>query len=143
MPTVAQYLEGLPPERRAEVAQVRNAIRKRLPEGYEEVVENKMIVYQVPLADAPDTYNGRPLWYAALAAPKSYLTLHLMPVYWSAPLLARLKQGFKAAGKRLDIGKACIRYRRSADLDLDTIGDVVASVPMAKWIALAAASRKR
>jgi len=107
------------------------------------VIEGKMIVYQVPLAQTPGTYHGHALWYAALAAPKSYLTLHLMPVYASQPLLERLKKGFKAAGKRLDIGKACIRYRRADDLDLASIGDVVASIPIEKWIALAATSRKR
>jgi len=143
MPTVAQFLKTLPAERRREVTLVRDAIRKRMPKGYEEVVEGKMIVYQVPIDEAPATYNGHPLWYAALAAPKSYLTLHLMPVYSSPALLDQLKRGFETSGKRLDIGKACIRYRRAEDLDLETIGDVVASVPMAKWIALANASRKR
>ena len=102
-----------------------------------------MIVYQVPAARVPKVYHGRPLWYAALAAPKSYLTLHLMPVYASPPLLARLKAGFKAAGKRLDIGQACIRYQRAEDLALDTIGEVVASLPLEKWIAVAAAAWKR
>ncbi len=141
--TVAQLLNDLPADRRREVAVVRDAVRKRLPKGYEEVAEGEMIVYQVPMEHAPATYNGHPLWYVALAAPKSYLTLHLMPVYSSPALLDQLKRGFEASGKRLDIGKACIRYRRAEDLDLKTIGDVVASVPMAKWIALANASRKR
>lgn len=143
MPTVTQFLKSLPPERRREVAVVRDAVRKRLPKGYEEVAEGKMIVYQVPMEHTPATYNGHPLWFVALAAPKSYLTLHLMPVYSNPALLDQLKRGFKASGKRLDIGKGCIRYQRAEDLDLDSIGDVVASVPMAKWIAVANASRRR
>jgi hypothetical protein len=59
---------------------VREAIRRHLPAGYEEVVSKNMLVYQVPLERYPDTYNGRPLWYVALASEKSYLSLHLMPV---------------------------------------------------------------
>jgi hypothetical protein len=120
------------------MARVRDVVRKHLPKGFKEVVEGKIIAYQVPLERA--NHRGRPLWYAGLAAPKSYLTLHLMPVYASPALLKRLKAGFKAAGKRLDIGKACIRYQRAEDLDLDTIGEVVASVPLEKWIAIAAAA---
>ena len=102
-----------------------------------------MIVYQVPAARVPKAYHGRPLWYAALAAPKSYLTLHLMPVSATPALLERLEAGFQAAGKRLDIGKACIRYERADDLDLESIGEVVASVSLEKWIAIAAAAWKR
>jgi len=141
--TVAQLIANVSPERRKEFSRVRDVVSKHLPRGYEEVVEGRMVVYQVPRERAPDTYNGRSLWYAALAARKSYLTLHLMPVYGSPALLKRLQDGFKKAGKKLDIGKACIRYRRADDLALDVIGEVVASVPMEKWIALAAAARKR
>lgn len=141
--TVTQLLKELPADRRREMSRVRDAVRKHLPDGYEEVVEGAMIVYQVPVARAPKTYNGRPLWYAALAAPKSYLTLHLMPVYGSPVLLERLKQGFQRAGKKLDIGKACIRYDRADELALDAIGEVIASVSVEQWIALAAAARKR
>lgn len=102
-----------------------------------------MIVYQVPWERCRDTYNGKPLWYAALAAPKSYLTLHLMPVYGSRRLADDLAEGFKAAGKKLDIGKACIRFQRADDLALDAIGRIVSSLPLEKWIAVAQAARRR
>lgn len=141
MPTVTEFLKSLPPERRREMTRVRTAIRKHLPKGYQEVVEGKIIAYQVPLDRA--NHRGRALWFAALAAPKTYLTLHLMPVYASPALLARLKAGFRAAGKKLDIGKACIRYQRAEDLDLKSIGEVVASLPMEQWIAVATAAWKR
>ena len=141
--TVAQFLAGLPAERRRELARVRSAVKKHLPAGYEEVAEGSMIVYRVPPKLTPETYNGRPLWYAALAAPKSYLTLHLMPVYASPDLLARLRAGFERAGKKLDIGKACIRFRRADDLALEAVGMAVAAVPLKRWIALALAARAR
>ena len=141
--TVAQFLKGLPPERRRELSRVRSVMKKHLPKGYEEVVEGSVIAYQVPVERAPDTYKGRPLWYAALGSPKSYLTLHLMPVYWNPPLLRQLAEGFKSAGKKLDIGKACIHYQRADDLAFDAIGEVVASFPVDRWIALATRARKR
>src|SRR4051812_47017192 len=127
--SVADYLDALPPPRRKELERVRAVVRKSLPAGYEEAMASGMIVYQVPLAVYPDTYNGHPLWYVALAAQKSYLSLHLLSVYSRAELMDKLRRGFQAAGKRLDMGKACLRFRAAEDLALDTIGKIVASTP--------------
>jgi hypothetical protein len=141
--TVVAYVAQLPAARRKELERVRRVVRKHLPAGYEETLTRGMIVYQVPLARYPDTYNGHPLWYAALASQKSCLTLHLMPVYGSAPLAEKLRDGFKAAGKKLDMGKACIRFQTADDLALDTIADVVASTPLERFVAIAQAARRR
>jgi hypothetical protein len=140
--TVAAYLASLPAERRRELARVRSIVRKHLPRGYREALSQQIIVYEVPLARYRDTYNGHPLWYAALAAQKNYLTLHLMNVYGSAVLTAKLKAGFKAAGKKLDMGKACIRFRSSDDLALDVIGAIVASTSLEQFVAIAKAWRR-
>jgi hypothetical protein len=141
--TVAGYLATLPPDRRAEVARVRRVIRKHLPKGYKEGVEWGMISYGVPLRVYPDTYNGKPLCYAAIAAQKGYSSLYLMSVYGSPALTAELKAGFRKAGKKLNMGKSCIRFRRAEELDLDTIGRIVGKVPPAKYVALAEAARRR
>lgn len=125
------------------MAQVRAVIRDHLPTGYEEVVSRNMLVYQVPLTRYADTYNHQPLWYVALASEKSYLSLHLMSVYGDAGEAQRLKDGFRAAGKKLDMGKACIHFSTADDLPLDLIGSVVARVPVDRWVAIAQAARRR
>jgi hypothetical protein len=140
---VPAFLAGLDDARRAEVARVRAVIRRSLPAGYEEVISNGMLVYQVPLARYPDTYNGHPLWYVALASAKSYLSLHLLPVYGSRVMADRLAEGFRKAGKKLRMGKACIHFHAAEDLALDTIGDIVAAFPPDRWIALAQAAWSR
>jgi hypothetical protein len=89
--TVAGYLSELPAERRASVAKVRGIIRKRLPKGYRESMNLGMICYAVPLSAYPDTYNGQPLCYVALAAQKSHLALYLMPVYMNPKLQQELE----------------------------------------------------
>jgi Domain of unknown function (DU1801) len=142
-PAVAAFIAKLPAERRREVERVRRVIREHLPAGYEETVTSGMIVYEVPLAKYADTYNGHALWYAAIGSPKSYLSLHLMPVYASAELARRLRDGFKDAGKKLDMGKACIRFQAADDLALDAVAEVVASTPLEKWIAIAKAVRRK
>ena len=141
--SVPEFLAELPAARRKELARVRSVVRKHLPAGYKETLAGSMIVYEVPLRRYADTYNGHPLWYAALAAQKNYLTLHLMSVYGSATLEKKLREGFKAAGKKLDMGKACIRFQAADDLALDTVGEIVASVPVERFIAIAEAARRR
>ena len=122
---------------------MRAVVRKHLPRGYEETVARGVIVYSVPLRVYPDTYNGQALWYVAMASQKNYLTLYLMNAYAHAPLAQRLRDGFKAAGKKLDMGKACIRFRSADDLALDTIGEIVASTPIEKYVAIARAVQRR
>lgn len=139
--TVKAFLAQLPAERRKGLTRVRAVVKRHLPKGYEEVAGARMLVYQVPKAQYPDTYNKQPLWDAALASEKSYLSLHLMPVYGDAGLAKRLADGFRAAGKTLNMGKACIRFAKADDLALDAVGDIVAAVPMDRWIAIAKAAR--
>lgn len=141
--TVAEFLKSLPADRRAEMKRVRAVIRAHLPKGHEEAISKQMLVYQVPLARYADTYNGQPSWYVALASEKSYLSLHLMPVYGSPALLRRLQDGFRDAGKPLKMGKACIHFAAAEDLALDTIGEIVAALPVERWIQIAEAARRR
>lgn len=141
--TPEAWLAALPKDRAAELARVRAVVKQHLPKGYQEAVQGRLLAYVVPLEIYPDTYNGHALWYAALAAEKRYLALHLMPIYGDKGAFTKLADGFKRAGKKLDVGKACIRFKKADDLALDAIGETVASVPMARWIAIAKAVRRR
>lgn len=140
--TPEAYLAELPPERAALLAHVRDLVNSNLPAGYEERVAFGMIVWEVPLARYPKTYNKQPLMFAALASQKNYAALHLMAVYGSQERLERLKAGYAAAGKKLDMGKACIRFRRREDLAEDALAEAIRSVPMDKFIAVYEASRR-
>lgn len=141
--TVAAYLAGLDPEVRATIARVRRLIKRHLPAGYREAMNWGAITYEVPLRRYPTTYNRQPLCYAALAAQKDYSSLYLMGAYGSPALKRRLEVGFRIAGKRLNMGKSCIRFRRVEDLALEVIGAVVAAVPVSRYVAIAEAARTR
>ncbi len=132
--TVSDYLRALPADRRAVVSAVRKVIRANLPKGFREVMNWGMIAYEVPLARCPDTYNGKPLLYAAIAAQKHYFSIYLMCAYMDVQRLGELKQGFKQAGKRLDMGKSCIRFRNLEDLPLDAIGKAVGSMSVDEFV---------
>ena len=141
--TVKEYLNELPADRRAVVSVVRKEILRHLPNGYRESMNWGMISYEVPLERYPNTYNKQPLGYVALAAQKNYFALYLMCVYQDPKREAWLKREFKKAGKRLNMGKSCVRFRKLEDLPLDVIGKVVASTSPEEFISAYEATRKK
>ena len=134
--TVEAYLAELPEERRRALAKVRDVIRRILPEGYEEGVSFGMIGYTLPLSRYPDTYNGQPLCYAGLAAQKNHCAVYLTGAYADPKVEKAIREGFARAGKKLDMGKSCIRFRTAEDLPLDVIGRAVAAVPPDAFVKL-------
>lgn len=139
--TVDSYLAELPAERRAVISAVRDMVRKNLPKGYVESMGFGMISYSVPLSRLADTYNKQPLMYVALAAQKNFNSIYLMGVYGDAGRAKRFKDGFAKGGKKLDIGKSCVRFKTLDDLPLDVIGETIADVPVEDYIALYQRSR--
>jgi hypothetical protein len=135
--TVSAYLKELPAERRAVISTVRDVVRKNLPKGYREAMSFGMIAYEIPLETYPDTYNGHPLAYVALAAQKNYYTLYLMGAYADPKVGKSLAPQFKARGKKLDMGKSCLRFKSLDDLPLDVIGNVIAAIPVDQMVAFA------
>ena len=125
--TVAEYLAELPGERRAEIEAIRNLINDALPAGYVERMNWGMISWEVLLELSGPTYNGQPLAYAALAAQKNANSLYLNCVYASKERTERLKAAAASEGKKLDMGKSCIRFKRAEQLPLAVIREEIAS----------------
>lgn len=135
--TVAAYLSSLPPARKAAVSAVRKAIRANLPKGYAEIMQYGMISYVVPLKLYPAGYhtgNSIPLPYASLASQKGHMSLYLFGCTMEPKDAARLTREFKARGKKIDMGKSCIRFKTLEDLPLDVIGEAIASLPVQDFI---------
>lgn len=141
--TVEAYLEELPPEKREVVSRVRDLILEHLPEGYVERMNWGMISYEIPLETYSDTYNGKPLLFVSLAAQRRHFALYLMNVYQDPKLSAALESGFKRAGKVLDMGKSCLRFRSLDDLPLEVIGETIEATPPSLMIDRAEAGRRR
>jgi hypothetical protein len=140
---VQGYLDGLPRERREVVETVRDLVNRHLPEGYEETVAWGMITWSVPLERYPDTYNGQPLGYLALAAQKRHYSLYLMGVYMDEAEAAQFRDRWEATGRRLDMGKSCLRFTKLDGLDQDIIAEVVAGTPVEDFLAQYEAIRAR
>ena len=134
MTDIDEYLNALPVEKQATMRAVRALILQNLPAGYEEVMNWGMIAYQVPLAVFPQTYNSQPLLYAALASQKNYMSLYLNCIYMDKRRAEKFENDFQAAGKKLDAGKSCVRFRRLEDLPMEVIASVIASTPPDEFI---------
>lgn len=119
--TVIGYLKSLPPERSAIVSEIRELVNKNIKSGFEENMRWGMISWEIPLEKYPNTYNKQPLAYCALAAQKNCYSLHLMSCYVSSFGNKEFEEAYRLSGKRLDMGKACIRFRKIEDLPLPLI----------------------
>ena len=139
--TVAGYLSNLDADRREAISAVRGVILDNLPDGYEETVLFGMITYVVPLSVLADTYNGQPLMYAALASQKRHMSLYLTNVYADGSVEAWFRERYLATGKRLDMGKSCVRFKKLDDLPLDLVGEAVARTPITEFVEIYKASR--
>ena len=132
--TPEAYLAELPEDRRQAIAAVRQTILENLPEGYVETMGYGMITYVVPLSVYPDTYNKQPFMLAALASQKNHMAVYLTVAYGNPDLKADFERDYLAAGKKLDMGKSCIRFKGLDDLALHVIATYIARVPMRQFV---------
>lgn len=136
--TVAEYIASLPPDRQAAISTIREVILKNLKGGYEEGMNYGMIGYYVPHSIYPDGYHCTPelpLPFAGLASQKNHISVYLMCVYGSEEHEGWFRKAWEATGKKLNMGKSCIRFKKLEDAALDVIGEAIARVPVPEYIA--------
>lgn len=144
--TPAEYLKSLEAEPRAVLSKVRAAIKKHLPKGYAETIQYGMISYVVPLKLYPAGYLGKkdvPLPFVSLAAQKRHFALYLMNVNGNPELERWFKAEWKRSGKKLDMGKSCLRFAALDDLALDVVTESIARCPVNDFVARYEASRAK
>ncbi len=135
--TVKEYLAELPEDRRKALEAVRKVIRKNLDKGYEEGMQYGMIGYSVPHKLYPPGYHcdpKQPLPFAGLASQKNYMSVYLMCGYGNPAHEEWFRKEWAKTGKKLDMGKSCIRFNKVEDLALDVIGQTIARVPVKECI---------
>ncbi|HEY8090882.1 MAG TPA: DUF1801 domain-containing protein [Polyangiaceae bacterium] len=143
--TVREYLASLPADRRAALGAVRDVIRHNLDPGYEEGIQYGMIGYFVPHRIFPAGYHTdpkQPLPFAALASQKNYMSLYMMGTYCGCTEgpggetadASWFREAWAQTGKRLDMGKACIRFKRVDDLALDVVGEAIRRLPAKAYV---------
>ena len=129
------WLATLPPDRAEAIGRVRDLVNANLPPGYVERMPGRMIAWVLPLETYPNTYNGQPLVFASLAAQKNHNALYLMSVYASEERARRLREGYARAGKKLDLGKSCIRFKRFEDVAEDALAEAISAATVERYVA--------
>lgn len=125
--TVQQYLAELPADRRAAIEGVRAVILGNLDPLFEEGMQYGMIGYYVPHRVYPPGYHcdpKQPLPFICLASQKNYMSLYLGCVY-GPEREQPFREAWAKTGKKLDMGKSCVRFKKLDDLALDVIGDSI------------------
>jgi hypothetical protein len=143
--SVDAYLEGLEPDRRQVLAPVVALVRDALQPGFEEAVSHGMATWSVPLSRLPRTYNGEPLMHTALGAQKRHSSLYLMGLYAGpdADREQEFRRRWTASGRRLDMGRSCLRFRTLDDLDVDLLREVLGALSVDEFVGLYERSRER
>jgi len=136
--TVRQYLDALPADRRAALEAVRAVILENLDPLYQEGMQYGMIGYSVPHSVYPAGYHcdpKQPLPFASIASQKNHMAVYLMGLYGDPEQERWFAEEWRRTGKRLDMGKCCVRFRRLEDVPLEVLGKAVKRVPARKFIA--------
>ncbi len=134
---VEEYLASLPEDRREAITAIREVVLKNLPKGYEEGIQWGMPSYFVPLSEYPSGYNcqpGQPLPFVGFASQKNHMAFYGFCIYIDEVLKDRFVEDWEKTGKKLDMGKSCMRFKKLEDVPLKVIGDAVKRVPMKKYI---------
>lgn len=144
--TVEEYIETIPENWKQDFLKVREMILSNLPHGYEEVIQYGMIGYIVPLSMYKEGYLNdptKPLPFVGLASQKNYMSLYLMCIYSSEHDREQFEREYTKTGKKLDMGKSCIRFKKADELAFDVIGNAIRRIPIDKYIKIYTESRKK
>ncbi len=135
--TVADYLAELPAERRAVLEAVRKVILKNLDKPFEEGMQYGMIGYYLPHSFYPAGYHcdpKQPVTFVALAAQKNFYAVYMMCLYQDGDHHRWFVEAWQKTGKKLDMGKSCLRFKKLEDLSLELIGEAIARISAQQFI---------
>lgn len=144
--TVNRYLADLPDDRRGLVPAVRDVVNANLPAGYQETMQYGMIGWSVPHELYPAGYHSdpsQPLPLAALASQKQYVSLYLMGTYCGCAVeeggesaeATWFREAWLATGRKLNMGKSCVRFKKLDDVALDVVAEAFRRLPVDEYIA--------
>lgn len=135
--TVAEYLKSLPADRKAIVEAVLAAMRKHLDPKLAEGMNYGMVGWYVPHAVYPNGYHcnpKQPLPYAGLASQKNYVSLYLFWTYENSDAEKWLRSEWTKGGRKLDMGKCCIRFKSLDEVPLDVVAEAVKRMPLDAFV---------
>jgi hypothetical protein len=92
-----------------------------------------MLGWCVPHSLCPDGYHcdpKQPVPFASVASQKQHIGIYLFCVYMDPEVSAWFQAEWKKTGKKLDMGKGCVRVRKIEDVPMELITQTVAKFPV-------------
>ena len=135
--TVTQYLASLDPDRKKALQAVRKVIKANLDPKVKEGIQYGMIGYFIPHSVYPDGYHcspEQPLPFLSIASQKNHMAVYLFCIYGDEAEAGRFEKQWAKSGKKLDMGKSCVRFKRLEDVCLTSLGAAVKRMTAAKFI---------
>lgn len=136
--TVPEYVASLAESRREIILKLLEAVRKGLPEGFQEGMNYGMIGFVVPLERYPNGYLGKkdvPLPFVHIASQKNHLALYHSALYVDANLLNWFTSVYSVtANHKLNMGKSCIRWKESHKIPYELITELMTKITLPQWI---------
>jgi len=141
------YIEKIPEDRKESLSRLRTVIKKNLPEGFQETMSYGMIGYVVPHTIYPDGYHCNPklpLPFINIASQKNFIAIYHMGIYANKDLLDWFTSEFpKHSNLRLDMGKSCIRFKKTKDIPFELIGELTTKMTCEEWMRIYDSNLKR
>jgi len=136
--TPEQYIDQLPEDRKAIIANIRKVIKDNLPKGFEEVMGYGMLGYVVPHSIYPNGYHCTPklpLPFINVASQKNHITIYHLGIYSYKPLLDWFTTEWeKHSNKKLEKGKGCLKFKKAEDVPLKLIAALASKMSVEQWI---------
>ena len=135
--TPKQYLDALPADRKKAIQAIRKTINTHRDTRLKEGIQYGMVGWFVPHSVYPDGYHcdpAQPLPFASVASQKNHIGIYLFCLYTDEKEQARFVKAWKATGKRLDMGKSCIRVKILEDIPMDVLGEAISRMDCDKFI---------
>jgi len=138
--TISGYINAVSVDKKAAVEKLHQTVAKNLPKGFIPEISYGMIGYVVPHTLYPNGYHcdpKLPLPFISIAAQKNFIALYHMGIYVDAHLLAWWKAEYpKYCKTKLDMGKSCIRFKKTDDIPYKLIAELCKKMSVNEWIQL-------
>ena len=135
---VQAYINQVPEERKDHFIRLFDAIRNNLPEGFEETISYNMIGWVIPKSTYPAGYHcdpKLPLPFLAMASQKNFISVYHMGIYVNPDLMEWFTSEFsKVAKLKLDMGKSCIRFKKTELIPVELMGELAKKMTPQDWI---------
>ena len=136
--TVKEILANVPEERAEAFNKLHETIIENLPEGFESAISYGGLGYVVPHSLYPSGYHCKPeepLPFAGIASQKNSVNLYHMGIYSDPELMKWFTEEYPKHSKRkLDMGKSCIRFKKTQEIPFELIGELMKKMTVQDWV---------